>query len=71
MRCRAILDGQIGLNADVASNSVPAVWRNYSTETNVQRQVITANYNGSASINLNVEPLLQLVEDIVKVKLNY
>ncbi|XP_078169450.1 protein SIEVE ELEMENT OCCLUSION B-like [Carex rostrata] len=68
MVCRAVLDSQFGTNSEVSSNSVSAVWRNYSAETNVQRQVISANYNGSASISLDVEPLLQLVEDIIKDK---
>ncbi|XP_078169377.1 protein SIEVE ELEMENT OCCLUSION B-like [Carex rostrata] len=67
MVCKAIIDNQIGIKSD-ASNSVSAVWRNYTAETNVQRQVISADYNGSASISLDVEPLLQLVEEIVKDK---
>ncbi|KAJ4757127.1 sieve element occlusion protein [Rhynchospora pubera] len=67
MVCKAVLDNQISGNSNT-SLSASAVWRNYSTETKVQRQVISAGYNGSASINLDVGPLLQLVEDIVKDK---
>jgi len=54
--------------------SNPDVWGNYPTdangrgnnsaETNVPRPV--TNYNGSASIKLDVKTLLQLVEDIIK-----
>jgi hypothetical protein len=61
-----VLDWQTGTDS---SNSVTAVWSNVTTDRKIQRQVISAFYNGSASINLDVEPLLQLVEDIVKEQL--
>jgi hypothetical protein len=61
-----VLDWQTGTDS---SNSVTAVWSNVTTDRKIQRQVISAFYNGSASIHLDVEPLLQLVEDIVKEQL--